>query len=106
MAVAQAMLAGPVELAVVGETDAVAELVRAARKTGQPGMVVARGSGGTGGTGRSGGAAGTGGTAETVVPLLVDRPAPAEGALAYVCRGMMCRRPVGTAEELVAELAG
>ena len=103
MAVAQAMLAGPVELAVVGETDAVAELVRAARKTGQPGMVVARG---TGGTGRSGGAAGTGRTAETVVPLLVDRPAPAEGALAYVCRGMMCRRPVGTAEELVAELAG
>ncbi|NMR28301.1 thioredoxin domain-containing protein [Crystallibacter degradans] len=109
MAVAQALLAGPVELAVVGEADTVAELVRAARKAGLPGMAVARG---TGGTGRSGGAAGAGGTAgngetaESVVPLLAGRPAPAEGALAYVCRGMVCRRPVGSVEELVAELAG
>jgi uncharacterized protein YyaL (SSP411 family) len=91
MAVAQALVAGPVELAVVGEADAVTELVRAARKTGQPGMVVARG---------------TGGAAPSGVPLLADRPAPAEGALAYVCRGMVCRRPVGSVEELLAELAG
>ncbi|NKX50980.1 thioredoxin domain-containing protein, partial [Arthrobacter deserti] len=92
LAVAQALVCGPAELAVTGEEAAVDELVRAARSTGSPGMVIAR---------RTPGAAAPD---DTAVPLLRNRPAPDAGALAYVCRGMVCRRPVADAASLVAEL--
>ena len=44
--------------------------------------------------------------AHPVVPLLQDRPAPKSGALAYVCRGMVCSRPVADEAGLLAELQG
>ncbi|MCG2620616.1 thioredoxin domain-containing protein [Arthrobacter sp. I2-34] len=91
MAVAQAMLSGPVELAVVGEDTAAAGLVRVARRTGSPGMVIARRPAGV--------------QADTAVPLLRDRPVPDHGALAYVCRGMVCQRPVADEAALRAALA-
>jgi uncharacterized protein YyaL (SSP411 family) len=90
LAVAQAMVCGPVELAVTGEEAAVAGLVRAARRTGSPGLAVARRP--------------AGGPADTAVPLLRGRPAPDTGALAYVCRGMVCGRPVADEAGLLAAL--
>jgi uncharacterized protein YyaL (SSP411 family) len=48
---------------------------------------------------------GAGGTA--AVPLLQGRtPGPAGGPRAYLCRQMVCRRPVETAGELTALLRG
>jgi uncharacterized protein YyaL (SSP411 family) len=38
-------------------------------------------------------------------PLLADRPAGPEGALAYVCEGFACKAPVAMPEELRALLA-
>ena len=38
------------------------------------------------------------------VPLLAYRAARRHGALAYVCRGMVCDAPVGTVDELRAAL--
>ena len=86
MAVQQFILDGPQELAVTG-TDAgkVAELLAAGRRAGGPGLVIAHG------------------TADGV-PLLEGRETDLP-ALAYVCRGMVCRRPVGSAGELRAELS-
>ncbi|HVT65780.1 MAG TPA: thioredoxin domain-containing protein [Mycobacteriales bacterium] len=65
-AVAEAVLAGPLEIAVVGSP----ELAAIARRTTSPGAVVV-----------------TGGDS----PLLADRPA----AAAYVCRGFVCDAPLG-----------
>ncbi|MCC6405821.1 MAG: thioredoxin domain-containing protein [Planctomycetes bacterium] len=39
-----------------------------------------------------------------LMPILVDRHAPAAGARAWVCRNYACRRPVDSARELLAEL--
>jgi len=107
LAVAEAALAGPVELAIVGEPEPADELVRAAKATGSPGMVVAvRTTASTSQAQEAAGAEpGTPGSGAERVPLLEDKPAPESGALAYVCRGMVCRRPVSTADELVAELS-
>ncbi|NKX53253.1 thioredoxin domain-containing protein [Arthrobacter mobilis] len=95
LAVAQAAACGPVELAVTGEPAAAAKLVRAARRTGSPGMVVAV---------QAAGAAAGQDQGRAVVPLLQDRPAPETGALAYVCRGMVCARPVADEAGLLAQL--
>jgi uncharacterized protein YyaL (SSP411 family) len=38
------------------------------------------------------------------IPLLRDRPPPAHGALAYVCRNYACRAPVTAPEALRREL--
>jgi uncharacterized protein len=107
LAVAEATLAGPVELAVVGEPEPADELVRAAKATGSPGMVVAvRTTGGTSEAQEAAGAEpGPRESGAERVPLLKDKPAPGSGALAYVCRGRVCRRPVSTVDELVAELS-
>lgn len=86
MSVQQSILDGPRELAVTGtDPGAVARLLAAARGAGGPGLVIAHGPAGG-------------------VPLLEGRETD-EPALAYVCRGMVCRRPVATADELRAELA-
>jgi uncharacterized protein YyaL (SSP411 family) len=90
LAAAQALVAGPVELAVTGNPGAAAALIAAARASGSPGIVVAR---------RAADA-----TQEDAAPLLAGKPVPADGALAYVCRGMVCRRPVATAPALLTEL--
>jgi uncharacterized protein YyaL (SSP411 family) len=74
-AVGEAMLAGPLEVAVVGAP----ELAAVARRTPSPGAVVV-----------------TGGES----PLLVDRPAGA----AYVCQGFVCDAPATDPADLARRL--
>jgi uncharacterized protein YyaL (SSP411 family) len=74
-AVGEAMLAGPLEIAVVDAP----ELANVARRTTSPGAVVV-----------------TGGQS----PLLADRPAGA----AYVCRGFVCDAPTTDPRELAARV--
>ncbi|GAB3422496.1 thioredoxin domain-containing protein [Flindersiella endophytica] len=89
LAVAEALLAGPLEIAIVGDAGDPrrAELFRAALRTLSPGAVVVAGDVGT-----------------PDVPLLADRPLVDGGAAAYVCRGFVCDRPVGTVSELAARI--
>jgi hypothetical protein len=87
LAAAEAALAGPLEVAVVGAPgDPGREaLLAAARRTPSPGAVVV---------------AGSPADAEAAVPLLEGRGLVDGRAAAYVCRGMVCERPVTTVEEL------
>ena len=87
LAVAEAMVAGPQQVAVVGDGPQTRELLRIARGSTSPGLVTAHGFPDTPG-----------------IPLLADRPLVAGGAAAYVCRGFVCDRPVTTPEELTAAL--
>ncbi|WP_433245491.1 thioredoxin domain-containing protein [Streptosporangium sp. CA-135522] len=90
LAVAQAAVSGPVEVAIVGPRDdpATSALHRAALMSPVPGLVVALGEPGA-----------------TEVPLLEGR-GPVDGVpAAYVCRGFACRMPVTTVAALRAELA-
>ena len=75
LGVAEALAAGPVEVAVVNRPD----LLAIARRTPSPGAVVVGG-------GNS--------------PLLADRPEPA----AYVCRGFVCEAPTTDPAVLVRQL--
>jgi uncharacterized protein YyaL (SSP411 family) len=86
LAAASAMLAGPLEIAVVGDSP---ELLRAARMATSPGAVVAAGDG-----------------RKAWAPLLAERPLVEGRPAAYVCRGFVCQRPVTTVAELQAVLAG
>ncbi|HEY8455715.1 MAG TPA: thioredoxin domain-containing protein [Actinopolymorphaceae bacterium] len=88
LAVAEALLAGPLEIAVVGALDdpARARLHRTALRSPSPGAVVAVGT--------------PNGMSD--VPLLAGRPLVDGRAAAYICRGFVCERPVTG----VAELAG
>jgi uncharacterized protein YyaL (SSP411 family) len=90
LAVAEALLSGPAEIAIVGPDDdpRTADLLRAALHVAPPGAVFARGTGtGTGpGTGPD----------EDAIPLLADRPLVSGGPAAYVCRGFTCQAPVTT----------
>ncbi|EHR63047.1 thioredoxin domain-containing protein [Saccharomonospora cyanea] len=88
LSVAEALLSGPVQVAVVG-TDAAdrAELVvEAARRVHGGGVVL-------GGSPEADG-----------VPLLADRPLADGAPAAYVCRGYVCDRPVTTPEALARSL--
>ncbi len=85
-AVAEAALAGPLQIAVVGPGP---DLVRAAWATTSPGAVVVAGE-----------------PDQPGVPLLADRPLVDGAAAAYVCRGFACDRPVTTLDELAAALGG
>jgi len=87
-ATAEAMLAGPHEIAVVTADPAGDELARAAWRLAPPGAVIVAGE-----TDRPG------------VPLLADRPVLDGRSTAYVCRGFVCERPVTTVEALTAQLA-
>jgi uncharacterized protein YyaL (SSP411 family) len=88
-AVAEASLAGPAEVAVVGEPadPRFRELVRAARAATSPGLVLAAGPPGSSG-----------------VPLLADRPLVGGQPAAYVCRGFVCTAPVTTPADLARQL--
>ncbi|MDP1878626.1 MAG: N-acylglucosamine 2-epimerase, partial [Actinomycetota bacterium] len=90
LAAAAALVAGPLEIAIVGDPDAsdFAALRRVALAATSPGAVVALGDEETGAT--------------DGVPLLRDRP-PIDGmAAAYVCRGFTCEAPTTSPERLAA----
>ncbi|WP_225447717.1 thioredoxin domain-containing protein [Streptacidiphilus sp. P02-A3a] len=89
LAIAEALIDGPREIAVVGPADdpATAELHRTALLATAPGAVVAVGE--------------PGGTA---VALLADRPLLAGRPTAYVCRHFTCDNPVSDAAALAAKL--
>ncbi len=88
LAAAETALDGPVEVAVVGprgkERDA---LERAARRHAPSGAVVVAAAPG-----------------KSDIPLMADRDLVDGKPAAYVCRNLVCRRPVTTVDELVAEL--
>lgn len=91
LAVAEARLDGPREVAVVGPDDdpATRALHRAALLATAPGAVVAVGEPGSG-----------------EVPLLQDRPLLEGRPAAYVCRGFTCDAPTADVEALTAKLGG
>jgi hypothetical protein len=84
LSVAEALLSGPAEIAIVGPDDdpRTADLLRAALHVAPPGAVFALGSGS-----ESHGHA---------VPLLDARHLVSGAPAAYVCRGFTCRAPVTT----------
>jgi uncharacterized protein YyaL (SSP411 family) len=84
--VAEAALAGPYEIAVVGDAEG---LVETAYRHAPPGTVIIAGE-----PDRPG------------VPLLADRPLQDGLPTAYVCRGFVCDRPVTSSDDLVERLAG
>jgi uncharacterized protein YyaL (SSP411 family) len=87
-AVAEAALAGPLQIAVVG-TGAAAENLRSlAWSSTSPGAVVVAGA-----------------PDQPGVPLLADRPLVKDEPAVYVCRGFVCDAPVSTADDLLAALA-
>lgn len=89
LAVAEALLDGPREVAVAGPVAG--ELHRAALLGRAPGAVVA---------------AGEGPDAGYEFPLLVDRPLVGGEPTAYVCRHFVCDAPTMDAGELAAKLGG
>src|SRR5260221_186146 len=99
LAVAEAFLAGPDEIAVVGPRgdDRTRALQRAAMLGATPGAVIAIGDGT--GAGDPNGADASGG-----IPLLAGRGLVQDQPAAYVCRNFSCRLPVTSADELLAAL--
>ena len=89
LAVAEAMLAGPLQVAVVGRGPGALALAEVARASTSPGAVVVTGMPDAPG-----------------VELLAGRPLVAAGPAAYVCRGFVCDAPVTTADALRAALSG
>jgi uncharacterized protein len=86
LAAAEGAVAGPIQVAVVGEGGD-GELTSLAWRNRPPGAVVVSGEPDADGA-----------------PLLAGRPLVQGKAAAYVCRGMVCDLPVTTAAELVAAL--
>ncbi|GAY13124.1 thioredoxin domain-containing protein [Pseudonocardia sp. N23] len=88
LTVAEAMVAGPVQVAIVGSSAAErSSLVAVARSASVGGTVVVAGPPDAEG-----------------VPLLAERPLVDGAAAAYVCRGFVCDRPVTGVDELTAAL--
>jgi uncharacterized protein YyaL (SSP411 family) len=88
LAAAEAMAAGPLQVAVAGDGSQARELLQIARASTSPGLVTAHGSPDAPG-----------------IPLLADRPLVRGRAAAYLCRGFVCDRPVTTPAELTKALA-
>ena len=88
LAAAEALVAGPLEIAVVGGASERAALHRAALHLSSPGTIVVAGDVGLD------------------VPLFEQRDLVDGRAAAYVCRGFVCQRPVTTVEELRAVVSG
>ena len=90
LGVADLLVRGAVELAIVGDPSAedFRALTRAAAERYVPSLVLAGGHART--------------TAE--IPLLADRPAPGGRATAYVCRNYTCDAPVTDAATLATQL--
>jgi uncharacterized protein YyaL (SSP411 family) len=87
LAVAEAALTGPVQVAVVGTGPVADGMLAAARHSTSPGLVLAAGL-----------------PDQPGLPLLADRPLVADGPAGYVCRGFVCDRPVTTVADLLAAL--
>jgi uncharacterized protein YyaL (SSP411 family) len=87
LAVAEAIMAGPLQVAVSGEGQQARELLAVARSSTSPGLVIAHGPPDSPG-----------------IPLLAHRPLVAGRAAAYVCRGFVCDRPVTAPRELASTL--
>jgi uncharacterized protein len=92
LAVAEAMIAGPAEIAVVGPPGdpRTAELHRTALLAAPPGAVIALGDG----------AAGAGTLGDQAVPLLHGRGLAGGYPTVYVCRNFTCRAPISDVMEL------
>ncbi|MGA8114965.1 MAG: hypothetical protein WCA46_14965, partial [Actinocatenispora sp.] len=88
LSVAEAMAAGPLQVAVVGDGVAAEELRYEAWRADPPGAVIVSGAPDASG-----------------VPLLADRPLLSGAPAGYVCRGFVCEMPAGTAGELRDQLA-
>jgi uncharacterized protein len=82
LSVAEALHAGPVQVAVVGSAP---DLIRVARTSIHGGGVVVAGD-------------------PDSAPLLAGRPLVDGGPAAYVCRGYVCDRPVTSVDDLVEAL--
>jgi uncharacterized protein YyaL (SSP411 family) len=93
LAVAEALIAGPAEIAVVGSPDdpRTADLHRTALLAAPPGAVLALGTGFDSGAD---------------IPLLTGRGLVDDAPAAYVCRHFTCQAPVTTPEALRDVLAG
>ena len=88
LAAAEAVLAGPLEIAVVGEAADRVDLHRGALALTSPGAVVVAGDVGL------------------EIPLFEQRDLVDGLAAAYVCEGFVCQRPVTDVEGLAATAAG
>ena len=99
LATAEAVLSGPVEIAIAGPATAQrAELHRVALMAAPPGAVIAVGAG------ASGDRDGDGEVAEAQIALLTGK-GPVDGrAAAYVCRNFSCQPPVTEPDQLRSAL--
>jgi len=88
LAVAEALVAGPLQVAVVGSGPDAAALAAVVRGSRSPGLVLVAGEPDAPG-----------------IPLLADRPLLDGRAAAYVCRGFVCDRPTDDPEQLARQLA-
>jgi uncharacterized protein YyaL (SSP411 family) len=77
LATAEALAAGPLQVAVVGTDDRAAALLATARAASSPGLVIVAGE-----------------PDSPDIPLLADRPLVGGRSAAYVCRGFVCDAPV------------
>ncbi len=87
LAIAEALVAGPLQVAVVGSGPDADALEAVARGSASPGLVVVRGEPDAPGH-----------------PLLADRPLVDGHAAAYVCRGMVCELPATHPGDLTEQL--
>jgi uncharacterized protein YyaL (SSP411 family) len=85
LTVAEALAAGPLQVAIVGTPETTAELLKEALAHAPGGTVILAGT-------------------PDSTPLLTDRPLVDGQAAAYICRGYVCDRPVTDAPTLVAAL--